>query len=562
MNALVEIKIGAATLAEVLDHLERNCRLSATRRRDLISAVNGVAQLLGQHPSGIQADVPSLRAALLAVDLIRHNMKTKRFANIKADLAYALRLARVIVRARPKPQHTAAWSAFLGHADAKHQAWSLSRFVAFCVHRDIEPSDVNDAALEAFEDFLNQTIITKAPAAITKAMAQTWNGIINRKQLNFRPLTVPQSMRFLALPLTSYPDSLRVDLDTYFDRLRKANKFSREGPRKPLKEVSIRNIEAHVRQFLDAAVASGHPPELFATLASLVDPDLVEQVFAMIDDRTGGKSALTIENMAASILAIARHYVKADASLIRDLVAIKATTDTQRKGMGAKSRERLLQFDDWRNVARLVELPDKLMARAKAGPPTSRSALDAMHAVTIAILMACPIRCKNLAGIRLGTNLKVEGNGRTRTYRLWIEGLDVKNGTPVDVGIGDYASALLRDYLDTFRHLLLPVPSDALFPNRTGGSRTPANFGQALQACIHRETGLTVHPHLFRHIAGKLYLERHPGDYETVRRLLGHKRIETTTSFYTSGDSKFAQAQYHDVLRDFRKRYGSNNYGR
>ena len=228
MNALVEIKIGAATLAEVLDHLERNCRLSATRRRDLISAVNGVAQLLGQHPSGIQADVPSLRAALLAVDLIRHNMKTKRFANIKADLAYALRLARVIVRARPKPQHTAAWSAFLGHADAKHQAWSLSRFVAFCVHRDIEPSDVNDAALEAFEDFLNQTIITKAPAAITKAMAQTWNGIINRKQLNFRPLTVPQSMRFLALPLTSYPDSLRVDRET-FSELRRDGFAWQEG---------------------------------------------------------------------------------------------------------------------------------------------------------------------------------------------------------------------------------------------------------------------------------------------------------------------------------------------
>ena len=79
MNALVEIKIGAATLAEVLDHLERNSRLSATRRRDLISAVNGVAQLLGQHPSGIQADVPSLRTALLAVDLIRHNIQRKRF---------------------------------------------------------------------------------------------------------------------------------------------------------------------------------------------------------------------------------------------------------------------------------------------------------------------------------------------------------------------------------------------------------------------------------------------------------------------------------------------------
>ncbi len=562
MNAHIEIKIGAPTLAEVLEHLQHNKLLDATRRRDLMSAVNGAAQLLVQHPSAIRTDVPSLRAAFLAVPLIRHNMKAKRFSNIKSGLTVALRLARVIPRKRPKPAPTAAWHAFLGHTDASHQAWSLSRFVSFCVDRDIEPSDVDDAVLTSFGNYLDRTIITKEPAAITKSMAQTWNGIVSRKQLNFRLLTVPLSARFLALPLTTYPNSLRSDLDTYFERLRKTNKFSREGPRKPLKEVSIRNIEAHVRQFLDAAVASGHRPEQFSTLANLIEPDLVEEVFAMIDDRTGGKSITTIENIAASILAIARHHVQADATVIRDLVAIKAATDTHRKGMGEKSRERLLQFEDWRNVAQLIALPDILMARAKAGALSSRSALDAMHAVTIAILLACPVRCKNLAGIKLGTNLKVEGKGRTRTYRIWIDGLDVKNGTPVDVGLGDYASALLRDYLDNFRHLLCPTASDALFPNQTGGSRTPANFGQALQACIKRETGLTVHTHLFRHIAGKLYLERHPGDYETVRRLLGHKRIETTTSFYTSGDSKFAQAQYHDVLRDLRKRHGGSGRGR
>lgn len=222
------------------------------------------------------------------------------------------------------------------------------------------------------------------------------------------------------------------------------------------------------------------------------------------------------------------------------IFGLRADHLVRRPDMGAKSRDRLLQFDDWRNVARLVALPNILMARAKAGPATSRSALDAMHAVTIAILFACPIRCKNLAAFDLSTNLRVEAKGRTRTYRLWTVGLDVKNGTPVDIALGDYASALLRDYLDTFRHLLSPAPGGALLPNKTGGTRSPANYGQVLQACIKRETGPTVHPHLFRHIAGKLYLERHPGDYETVRRLLGHKRIETTISFYTSGDSKFA----------------------
>jgi len=41
---------------------------------------------------------------------------------------------------------------------------------------------------------------------------------------------------------------------------------------------------------------------------------------------------------------------------------------------------------------------------------------------------------------------------------------------------------------------------------------------------IYKATGLRMNAHLFRHLAGMLYLAQNPGDYETVRRLLGHER--------------------------------------
>ena len=66
-------------------------------------------------------------------------------------------------------------------------------------------------------------------------------------------------------------------------------------------------------------------------------------------------------------------------------------------------------------------------------------------------------------------------------------------------------------------------------------------------------TGLEVHPHLFRHLAAKLHLEAHPGDYETVRRLLGHKKMDTTVGFYAPISTKAAYASYAKVL---------NGYGR
>ena len=46
------------------------------------------------------------------------------------------------------------------------------------------------------------------------------------------------------------------------------------------------------------------------------------------------------------------------------------------------------------------------------------------------------------------------------------------------------------------------------------------------------ETGLVMNPHLFRHLGAHLFLERHPGSYEEVRRVLGHKNIDTTIENY------------------------------
>ena len=55
-------------------------------------------------------------------------------------------------------------------------------------------------------------------------------------------------------------------------------------------------------------------------------------------------------------------------------------------------------------------------------------------------------------------------------------------------------------------------------------------------------------PHQFRHLAAKLYLDAHPGDYETVRRLLGHRSVATTTSFYYELSSMMANQRYGELV--------------
>ena len=64
--------------------------------------------------------------------------------------------------------------------------------------------------------------------------------------------------------------------------------------------------------------------------------------------------------------------------------------------------------------------------------------------------------------------------------------------------------------------------------------------------------GLDFHPHLFRHAAGKIFLDQRPGEYETVRRILGHRSIQTTTAIYCGAETKSAGQHFANVLDSLR----------
>ena len=48
--------------------------------------------------------------------------------------------------------------------------------------------------------------------------------------------------------------------------------------------------------------------------------------------------------------------------------------------------------------------------------------------------------------------------------------------------------------------------------------------------------------------ADAIYLREGPGDYETVRRLIRHKKHETTMQFFAELSSQWAVEHYDDVV--------------
>jgi integrase len=75
-------------------------------------------------------------------------------------------------------------------------------------------------------------------------------------------------------------------------------------------------------------------------------------------------------------------------------------------------------------------------------------------------------------------------------------------------------------------------------------------FSKQITIRIQKATGLRLTVHQFRHAAAAIYLAHRPGDYETVRRLLGHRDIQTTTRFYCGLATLEATEQFGKLIRE------------
>ena len=76
------------------------------------------------------------------------------------------------------------------------------------------------------------------------------------------------------------------------------------------------------------------------------------------------------------------------------------------------------------------------------------------------------------------------------------------------------------------------VASPWLFPGESDGHKTKTTLSGQIIDRITKEIGIRVTPHQFRHLAAAFILEKDPANYGFVRRVLGHKNLQTTINFY------------------------------
>ena len=199
----------------------------------------------------------------------------------------------------------------------------------------------------------------------------------------------------------------------------------------------------------------------------------------------------------------------------------------------------------------VVSLPDALMRQARLAndhAPT-KAAVSAQLAVAIAILTFAPVRLANLVSIELGQNL-IKPGGPNTPYWLVFPHYDVKNRVDLNFQFDQPLTDLIDEYVQEFRPVLLRgANATCLFPGQRHGPKTKPGFSNQITVRIQKAIGLRITVHQFRHAAAAIYLKHRPGDYETVRRLLGHRNIMTTIHFYCGLQTMQATEQFGKLIR-------------
>jgi integrase len=405
----------------------------------------------------------------------------------------------------------------------------------YCSAKGYTPDEVDEAVIEAFMDYRHQRGM-EADDASRRFVARAWNsnvGVV--RGWPARRLVEPPATTPVEIPWQRFPEGLQGDVDRYLQSLARIRR-SQTGRRvRPLRETTVKLRRAELEAAARMAVKSGVPIEALDSLGKLLAPDVVEKILDGYWRRNGEEPKTFTIDLAKRLLMIARETKCVDASACDRLDEMRVALEAHRcDGLTDKNIaliRKVLTPGVW---GRVVNLPFAMMADARARRAYSPvlAAITAQLAAAIAILTVAPVRLANLTAIRLDVNL-IRPGGPDSKYWLIFPDHDVKNRIKLEFSLEPYVTRLIDEYVFDHRPALLRGANEGwLFPGPQGGTKGKTLLSGQVTERIYKATGLRITAHQFRHAAGAIILMRRPGEYELVRRILGHRNVRTTINAY------------------------------
>jgi len=536
------------SLADLVEVLRADATLSDTQKRDRISALNTAAKAIRLPLADIPLEPKLLRRRLEDVSPEALGISRLRWNNVRSLVSRCLELKVEMMPSQQTTPVSAAWAALVaGLAQARR--YKLLAMLRFLSARGVEPSTVTLADLVAFRDQIMENRLRSGPEKTWDGIVWAWNKC-HGEVAGWPDLEIDREDRrkVYVQPWSDFPASLKIDVDAYLRRLSGVD-IDEEGPTRAVRESTLKNREYQARVAASALVAEGVAIETLNGLADLAHLDAIKVILTHVRDRGEGGHAGAASNMANFLKAVAQHWVKVDDAELVKIRRVCAKVAIRQKGMTTKNRKRLQPFNDPAFVWNFYDLPYRMVRELKTGGhKTIPDAITAQIAVAIALEQAIPMRVRNLTKLDLVRHFSEQAG----QVFVCIEEGEVKNTNPIHMQVPAEVANLIAWYCKEYRDLLIDAPSTALFPGPTGEPKQESTLSRQISEKVMQYLGVAMNTHLFRHAAGKIYLDRNPGDYATVSRILGHKSIATTLAIYTGEETVTAGQHFQSVVGGLR----------
>jgi integrase len=541
------------TFSVAMTAIEDAAELSAGIKRHWVCSLRQIAKWLDRPVEVTPARWTAIRLPVGQLHHARLGVVAKTVANHKSNVAAALRwFGKEHNVASRGVALSAEWAVLRDGVEDRGRRARLYGLMRYCSGRTLMPASVDDAVVADYLRYRAETSSLATNSTAHRSIARAWNTSANENpNWPAQRLTLPAVKASEGPAWEEFPEGLRRGIDTHLAGLARMRRGS-DGKRiRPCSPKTIKTRRAELVAVARMAVRIGTPIESLTSLAALLDPDVVGPVLDAYWKKNGEEPNVYTIDLGWKLLSLAKQIGLGETAIER-LDDIRAALEEHRHGgltgKNLKLIRQVLTEGIWSEV---VSLPNVLMRQARADQAHApvKAAVTAQLAVAIAILSVAPVRLTNLVSIELEKSL-IKPGGPTSPFWLTFPHYDVKNRVDLEFTLGEALTRLIDEYIHEFRPTLLRRSNAAwLFPGVAGDPKTANMFSTQITERIQKATGLRMTVHQFRHACAAFYLKHRPGEYESVKRLLGHRNIQTTINFYCGLETTQANEAFGNIIR-------------
>jgi hypothetical protein len=295
------------SFADAIAAIEQAKELPASKRAHWCCSLRIIAKALGRPPESIAA---RWGAVALKVNLLHHAdcaVEWKTLANHKANAKAALFWFRgeqgLAPRGTPlKPE----WQQLRRRLKNPSRLAKLSGLIRYCSLKDIAPSAVDEAVVEAYMAYRKETTALAVDTKARRAIARAWNESRIIEGWPQQQLIEPSLKAKEGPHWEDFPQQLKADVAAHLKFLATHRRGQSGKHLRPCKASTLHTRRTDLVSFAKKAVRLGTPMEELSSLSVLLAPELVDRILDKEWEDNGDEPKTSTIDLAKKLVAVAR----------------------------------------------------------------------------------------------------------------------------------------------------------------------------------------------------------------------------------------------------------------